>query len=127
MNPDKLDEFTSAYVETLLWSTTDGADGEFSLDEIAGVGDLSDEALSRIIQDCNSFQYYAEDVLGDELVRKAEQAGHDFCLTRNRHGAGFWDGDWDYISSTAGVALTELAHTYGQMDAYMAEGKIWVC
>ena len=21
-------------------------------------------------------------------------AGHDFALTRNGHGAGFWDGDW---------------------------------
>ena len=25
------------------------------------------------------------------------QIGHDFFLTRNGHGAGFWDGAWDVI------------------------------
>ena len=29
-----------------------------------------------------------------------EYAGHDFWLTRNGHGAGFWDGDW--IAPVAG-------------------------
>lgn len=24
----------------------------------------------------------------------ASRAGHDLWLTRNGHGAGFWDGDW---------------------------------
>jgi len=33
------------------------------------------------------------------------QAGHDFWLTRNGHGAGFWDGDWP----ETGDALTEAS------------------
>ena len=24
-----------------------------------------------------------------------DQLGHDYILTRNHHGAGFWDGDWE--------------------------------
>jgi hypothetical protein len=41
-------------------------------------------------------------------------AGHDFHLTRNHHGAGFWDGDWGEL----GGRLTEAAHTYGSCEVY---------
>ena len=40
------------------------------------------------------------------------QAGHDFALTRNGHGAGFWDHD----AGEAGDALTESAESFGEFN-----------
>jgi|TARA_R110000744_G_scaffold366338_1_gene475354 hypothetical protein len=40
---------------------------------------------------------------------ECERIGHDFWLTRNGHGAGFWDGDWndaDFVKR----ALTFVAY-----------------
>jgi hypothetical protein len=37
--------------------------------------------------------------------------GHDFWLTRNGTGAGFWDGDW-----FEGEKLTEAAKAFGNFD-----------
>lgn len=39
-----------------------------------------------------------------------EQHGHDFALTRNHHGAGFWDRGYGDMGDT----LTEAAQTYGE-------------
>ena len=51
-----------------------------------------------------------------------EQAGHDFWLTRNRHGAGFWNGDWFNVSGS----LTQLAQTFGEADLYVGDdGRIY--
>ena len=38
------------------------------------------------------------------------QAGHDFALTRNGHGAGFWDRG----AGEAGKVLTESAEAFGE-------------
>lgn len=40
-----------------------------------------------------------------------EQAGTDFCLTRNRQGAGFWDGDW-----SNGSYLTAISKPFGTFN-----------
>jgi hypothetical protein len=50
-----------------------------------------------------------------------EYAGHDFWLTRNHHGAGFWDGDWE---QSAGEKLTALAESFGEFNLYTHEGII---
>lgn len=41
-----------------------------------------------------------------------EQIGHDFWLTRNHHGAGFWDRGLGLVGDT----LTELAHSFGDTE-----------
>lgn len=46
----------------------------------------------------------------DDIGDKAGQAGQDFYLTRNRHGAGFWDSNWP---NDVGQRLTKASHTYG--------------
>jgi hypothetical protein len=46
-----------------------------------------------------------------------EQAGHDFLLTRNHHGAGFWDRGL----GERGDRLTANAHPYGNTLAYATE------
>lgn len=50
----------------------------------------------------------------------AGQMGHDFLLTRNGHGAGFWDGDW----GDDGDELTRIAKGYGNISLYLGDDMI---
>jgi hypothetical protein len=47
-----------------------------------------------------------------------ESAGHDLWLTRNRHGAGFWDRGYP---SGVGDVLTAMAHAMGSDDVYIGD------
>ncbi len=42
-----------------------------------------------------------------------EQAGHDFWLNRNGHGAGFWDGDWPEPAATT---LDAASKAFGEVN-----------
>lgn len=55
----------------------------------------------------------------DEQAKDAtpEQAGHDFWLTQNGHGAGFWDGDWPKYGDT----FTKLAKCYPEINLFITE------
>lgn len=84
-----MDKFTTAYIEAALWSSTDNSDdsGCRPLDDNYSIEDIAHETLASILEDCKAFQEdHAQDIGGN-----VEQAGHDFWLTRNHHGAGFWD------------------------------------
>jgi hypothetical protein len=45
------------------------------------------------------------------------QCGHDFILTRNHHGAGFWDRGY----GEAGRRLTAAAQAFGEVHATVLE------
>lgn len=48
--------------------------------------------------------------------------GHDFALTRNGHGTGFWDRGY----GDAGDILTDACKPYGEHNLYVdADDKIW--
>jgi len=104
-----IDAFTRAYIETALWSSNDESDerGGEPMDANYSVDDLSDEAIERMARDCTRFRELAgENIHGlDETT-----VAHDFWLTRNGHGAGFWDGDYE---QTLGDDLTRLSETFG--------------
>jgi hypothetical protein len=107
-----MDTFTRSYIATALWSSTDDA-GE-PLDAEFGTEDLAPKTMAGMIEDCEAFQRdHAEDIADDP-----ERAGHDFWLTRNHHGAGFWDGDWPV---DAGKRLTAASHVYGGVDLYVGD------
>jgi len=107
-----LDKFTLAYIEAALWASLD--DKETPLDDNYGVDDISGETLSQIVEDCSAFQA----ANWDDIVNNLERAGHDFWLTRNHHGAGFWDGDWP---EDVGKRLTDDSHAYGGVDLYVGD------
>lgn len=110
-----LDEFTRQYIETALWSSTDLDE---YLDENYGIDDLAPETLEAMIEDCQKFQRDNWKMIEDNL----SQAGHDFWLTRQNHGAGFWDGDWP----EHGDELTEACRPYGVVYLYVGDdGKIY--
>lgn len=108
---DKLDAFTRGYLECALWASTD-EDGD-PLD-VHDITDIAAATLAEMLSDCKDFQ---ESHLTD-ITDNLSVAGHDFWLTRNRHGAGFWDGDWP---KEVGQRLTDASHVYGEYDLYYSE------
>ena len=121
----QLDEFTRAYIEAAFWSTIDDRGG--SLDDNYTLADFAPETLARFAADCAAFQAaHVDDIdAGCKKPRSCtdrEYAGHDFWLTRNGHGCGFWDGDWP---EEAGARLTAASKAFGEIDLYVGDGKLY--
>ena len=121
VDPPELDEALAAYVSCALWSSTDEAGRP--LDAVYGPDDISDEARDEMRADLADFLHLVERE-GLELSElEPEQIGHDFWLTRNRHGAGFWDRGLGEL----GEALTKWAHSYGDSYVYVGDdGRLYV-
>lgn len=117
-------KFVQSYIETALWSSTD-SDGVPLDDSKYADAELATETLKRFEADCEKFQEQGAKLFPEYFAgRMAEITAHDFWLTRNRHGAGFWDGDYP---KEIGEALTELAHSFGECDLYIGDnGQIYV-
>jgi hypothetical protein len=113
--------FLKQYLETALWSSTDSENDDEPFDRNHDINDFSNEALAKATADCNSFIAKNEKDLaraGDD-----EQNGHDFWLTRNGHGAGFWDRGYDKGVSDR---LTKASKTYGDESIYRGDdGKLY--
>jgi hypothetical protein len=113
-------EFVDAYLEAALWSSSVGDDESPLDDQGYAIWDFAKKAIAEAIKDSNAFIRANRQDL--ESVGSAEQHGHDFWLTRNGHGAGFWDRGYGAI----GKRLTEAAHAYGEASAYAGDdGKIY--
>jgi hypothetical protein len=115
-----LDTFFAAYIECALWSSTDQADesGGEPLDANYNECDLTPEALTSLRKEAEAFA--TEDVVAPLIMGRESQAGHDFWLTRNGHGCGFWDGDWP---KEAGKILTDRSHAYREKYIYVGDDK----
>ena len=110
------DEFFDAYVICALWSSTDER-GD-SLDDNYNVNDIHPDSLKQMKADCGIFV-----TANAELLHNLSpcQCGHDFWLTRNHHGAGFWDRGLGEV----GDKLTDACKTIGECDLYVGDdGKL---
>ena len=113
------------YLECALWSSYDLYTGR-RLDKL-GEGAVAYETFDDMA--CDVWRFLAtcwgdvwEDFEIDLSGIEPEQLGHDLWLTRNRHGAGFWDRGLGEI----GDKLTETAVTYGGVTLYFGgDGKIY--
>ena len=117
-----LNDFFTAYVECALWSSTDESDesGGEPMDANYTIDDIAAESLEDMRKDCQDF---IEGNAADLADMDSEQAGHDFWLTRNGHGAGFWDRGLGEL----GERLTKASEPYGDSHLYVGDdGKIHV-
>lgn len=111
------------YIECALWSSTDNADdsGGAPLDKNYGPEDIAHETLMQMKRDCEGFQDDNAELLAESGLSDG-QAGHDFWLTRNGHGAGFWDRGLGKV----GDALSKACKPYGSFNLYVGDdGKIY--
>ena len=126
-------EFFQAYLTSALWSSTisdkddetdepTDKDGD-PFDNHFTPEDFTDEALETLRAHAFSFWSRMWFYIDHEKApassytapRNTTQAGHDFWLTQNGHGAGFWDGDWP----TYGEQLTKLAKYYPEINLHI--------
>lgn len=137
MRLSDIDDFTRHYLIAALWSTNDEStpSGGEPMDQNYDLSDLAPETVARADKDCREFQTSCADL----LIRAYEFyvdsgraahpdagspeacAGHDFWLTRNHHGVGFWDRGMGDL----GDDLTTAAHDFPEVDLYVGDdGKI---
>ena len=108
------------YIETALWSSIDHNTDE-PLDKNYSIDDIDAETLKRCQIDIDAFIERAGNLLDD---LNDSPIMHDFWLTRNRHGAGFWDGDYP---KEIGEKLTDLSHSFGEIDFYVGDdGRLYL-
>lgn len=113
-----LDTFTRQYLETALWSTNDESGGE-PMGANYSIEDIASEALRAAVEDCRKFQ----EAHYDDISEDPSQAGHDFWLTRNGHGCGFFDADWD---KDVAERLSKACRRWGELWPYVGDnGQIY--
>lgn len=123
--PLTLDAFTEGYLTCALWSSNDNANdsGGAPLDDNYSAVDIAPETMASMIEECQDFQTANAATLESAIACRDDyseaRAGHDFWLTRNGHGAGFWDRGL----GEHGKKLTEAAKVYGGCDLYIGDDK----
>ena len=124
--------FFEAYVTCALWSSNDESDesGGQPLDANYDESDIAPETMDKMRADYLKFQVDNADLLARyyELIPEGRdssgewtpeaQAGHDFWLSRNGHGAGFFDRD---VPHELRDSLQELARRAGEFDLYIGD------
>jgi hypothetical protein len=103
----KLRRFLAGYLEAI--SFTDGwPDGDLTgLDlTVEGPGGWGDGQISAMLADADRFILAAQPIIASQIglgdlwtdggPYTIEKAATDFWLTRNGHGAGFWDRSFTY-------------------------------
>lgn len=117
-----MNKILASYLTTALWSSTQ--DNGKPFDDGFSIENFSPESVKSAEKEINDFLSLleSENILWEEEITESS-FGHDFWLTRNRHGAGFWDRGL----GTLGKKLTEWAHTFGSSDVYLGDdGKVYL-
>lgn len=108
----------NSILQTLIWSSP----------ELEGAV-ISDELQERLLAEWESFVEQSEAIGFDAYEHRigpvntaegdeANYAAHDWVLTRNGHGAGFWDGDW---AAPFGDLLTAICKAQGEIQGYVGD------
>jgi len=89
---------------------------DYPLDDFFDESNLAPSTLETMEAEIADFLTYCEATGTTHEEWSDEQLGHDFWLTRNGHGAGFWDR-----GLAEGDALTAAAKTFGNVDLYVGD------
>lgn len=127
-----LDEFLDGYITCALWSESDQTrpDGGDPLDANYNVADITFPSQQKMRAECDAFmqanmvaltQYAALRTFNRSEGIVWEHIGHDFWLTRNGHGTGFWDRDCGDV----GDHLAEVASRCGERHIMVNDGKLY--
>lgn len=120
-------EIVRSYLETVLLTSTLSCEIEYEgevydesdvLIEFLGVDDIPDEVFKAAEWDLLEFREYSEDTLGFNPfdVFDDTRVAHDFALSRNGHGAGFFDDSYVHNGVEYNQKLQEAAKTFGNFD-----------
>ena len=108
-----IDKMTDAYIEAIYFTET-GDDEQPSPDE-----PLSPDTMREAWAACHRLRLACSGEIDLSHFDQA-QIGHDLWLTRNGHGAGFWDRPEIYGEENARI-LTLMARAMGEHYAEFGE------
>lgn len=124
---DTADDFARGYMEAAVWLGAELPEGHPDADSDKNndltPADLAPETILAMLGECIAFRVKAGDLLTQAEAREgysAARAGHDFWLTRNGHGAGFWDRD-ELEADDLGDKLSEVAKAFGESNLYQGD------
>lgn len=130
---DQIRDIFDNYVECLLWQAH--CDGEAAAfhddcrgeDCDTGLDDcevtMSAQAELSSMQDIVGFLKSCQDERPDAFSGlDAVTIGHNFMLTREGHGTGFWDRGL----GEQGEYLTTMCKVYGEAGVYVHGGEVYV-
>lgn len=109
-----IDKILDNYLEAAIWTN------EEDLSKSYTIYDFDDVAKENAKSDIINFVSKAKEFLTGIAE---EQIGHDFWLTRNHHGAGFWDRGYD---ENIGEKLTEISHEFKESTVVEDDGKLFL-
>lgn len=120
-----METILDGYITCALWTSfainEEGEETRFDEGQ-----EVSEELQEQFKTDLESFLDICKQDCPEELEEYLEEEGaarfgHDFWLTRNSHGAGFWDRKLDGFKQ-----LTKWAHTFGEQNLYIGDdGRIY--
>lgn len=114
-----VDSVTEHYLIALFWSETT-PDGD-PLDDDYGPDDMAPGELQKAKDDCREFLTMAWPIIEEYPNHlTTEQIGHDIALTRNGHGAGFWDRGLGEL----GDRLTAVCDSMGAHNLYPGDDNL---
>lgn len=124
-NPMDFTRMVEGYIDCAIWTCADDLGIELGPGAVDGQiaemryslpwapGTIS--ALRQTVAD-----FLTGDAFAEWLAEwTPSQAGHDLWLTRNGHGAGFWDRGLAF-----GGVLTSLATPYGAASLYLGDDDL---
>ena len=83
--------------------------------------DFAPCAEEMALADCMRFVGINWEIIKD---CSPEQVGHDFWLTRNGHGAGFWDRPEIYDGKENAETLSNSARSFGERNVFEHNGQL---
>lgn len=109
-----------SYLTTVLWCEND--DEGQQLEANYGIVDIDKESFTEAEKELSLFLKIV-DVLELGSENSTNQIVHDFYLTKNGHGAGFFDGDYP----ETGEMLGKIAIAFGEQYWFVNDdGKIYL-
>ena len=125
LDDTRLDGITDAYIRTALWASLhfvsdDDNDGT-PMDSLYDKTDLGDGVRDAMKAEIRDYLELCDKESVDTTGLDAEVIGHNFWLTRNGHGTGFWDLGLGEL----GDKLTDWAKSMGGANLYVGDdGKV---
>jgi hypothetical protein len=126
LNADTLAQFVNAYLQCAIWSSMDDDGTPLDLKGYS-IYDFDAGSVEQATADCQLFIAQVVKYTDfDAYTHLREQGGHDLWLTRNSHGAGFWDrpeiyGKFNSSMLTHHAKLLKEAHVFEGFN-----GKLYI-
>lgn len=119
-NTLKLSDVVNKYLYCALYTSTQDDELNTPFDEQFRIEDFTTTAKDNAVIDCSSLIDLVSSA-GIEYTGTSTQFGYDFWLTRNHHGAGFWDRD-----DENGDEITAIVHAnFRELNLFKTEdGKV---